>query len=110
MESSVSDMDKRLIPVPLDAARLSIHARTMLAAADIAGGIEALADFLQVPRAELLRWMAGAEPPPERYFLAAVEILWGDHELLRKSFHPDTGTKALPRNDPTKPDVPDRKG
>ena len=101
--------DKRIIPVPVDAARLSIHARTMLAAADVAGGIEALADFLQAPRPELLTWMTGAERPPEKYFLAAVEILWGDHELLRKSFHPDTGTKPPLRSDPSEPDVSDKK-
>jgi hypothetical protein len=38
-----------------------------------------------------------------------VEILWGDHELLRKSFHPDTGTKPPPRNDPSQPGVSDKK-
>jgi hypothetical protein len=99
--------DKRIIPVPLEAGRLGIHARTMLAAADIAGGIEALADYLQAPRGELLTWMTGAARPPEEYFLAAVDMLWGDHELLRKSFHPDRGTKAPLREDPTKPDAPE---
>jgi hypothetical protein len=99
--------DKRIIPAPLEAAGLTIHARTMLAAADIAGGIDVLAEFLQVQRNELLSWMGGAERPPEKYFLAAVDILWGDHETLRKAFHPDKGTKVPITKDAPEPDVSD---
>src|ERR1700730_7592489 len=95
--------NKRMIPVPSEAGRLDVHARTMLAAADILGGIGPLADFLRVPRHELLTWMTGAERPPEINFLAAGDILLGDHQLLRKAFHPEVGSKALLRNDPPKP-------
>jgi hypothetical protein len=65
----------------------------MLAAADILGGIEALADLLQTPRDELLTWITGTEQPAEMYFLAAVDVILGDHELLRKTFHQEQAAK-----------------
>jgi hypothetical protein len=72
----------------------------MLAAADTLGGISALAEFLKTPRDELIAWMSGAQCPPQTSFLAAVNIVLDEHELLRKTFHAEKGSKALLRADP----------
>jgi hypothetical protein len=60
-----------------------VHARTMLAAAEVLGGLSSLADFLKVSRAELFRWTAGVERPPQALFLLAVDVVLDDNEKLR---------------------------
>jgi hypothetical protein len=92
--------DKRPTPVPISPERLSVYARTMLAAADTLGGITALAEFLKAPRDELIGWMSGIKRPPEKSFLAAIDVVLDEHELLRKTFHPEKGSKALLRAGP----------
>jgi hypothetical protein len=53
----------------------SVYSRTLHRACLILGGVEQLAKHLDVPLADLQRWLRGEQPPPERAFLAAVEII-----------------------------------
>jgi hypothetical protein len=53
----------------------SPYARALHRACLILGGIQSLATHLKVPEADLRRWMAGEEEPPEPIFLAAVEVI-----------------------------------
>jgi hypothetical protein len=53
----------------------SAYARALHRACLIAGGIGPLARHLEVSEADLRRWMAGEEEPPEPIFLAAVEVI-----------------------------------
>jgi hypothetical protein len=53
----------------------SAYARGLHRACLILGGIQALAQHLKISEADLRRWMAGEEEPPEPVFLAAVEII-----------------------------------
>lgn len=68
-----------------------VHARTMLAAAETLGGLSELAEFLKVSRAEVLRWVAGAERLPQVVFLQAVDLVLENNEKLRGEL------KILPR-------------
>src|SRR5712671_4459919 len=67
-----------------------VHARTMMAAAEALGGLSNLAEFFKVSRAELFRWAAGAERPPQALFLLAVDVVLDDNEKLQG------GLKILP--------------
>jgi hypothetical protein len=60
-----------------------VHARTMLAAAEALGGLSNLAEFLKVSRAELFRWVAGADRPPQALFLLTVDVVLDDNDKLR---------------------------
>jgi hypothetical protein len=53
----------------------SVYARTLHRACLVLGGIEPLAKHLEVSDGELRRWLRGEEQPPERIFLAAVEVI-----------------------------------
>jgi hypothetical protein len=53
----------------------SVYARALHRACLVLGGVEQLATHLEVPDADLHRWLRGEEQPPERIFLAAVEIV-----------------------------------
>jgi hypothetical protein len=53
----------------------SAYARAVHRACLIVGGVQSLAKHLKVSEAELRRWMAGEEEPPEPVFLAAVEVI-----------------------------------
>lgn len=88
-------LNKPVDPLPHPAARKSgVHARTMLAAAEALGGLSELAEFFQVSRAEVFRWVAGAGRPPQILFLLAVDIVLDDNEKLRDEL------KILPRATP----------
>jgi hypothetical protein len=56
-------------------ARSSVQARALHRACLVVGGVEALAKHLDCTGADLDRWLRGEECPPERAFLAAVEIV-----------------------------------
>jgi len=56
-------------------AHASVYARTLHRACLVLGGVEQLAKHLEVTDADLRRWLGGEEQPPERVFLAAVEIV-----------------------------------
>src|SRR5882672_4835818 len=53
----------------------SVYARTLHRACLVLGGIAQLAKHLEVADVDLRRWLRGEEQPPERIFLAAVEIV-----------------------------------
>lgn len=52
-----------------------VHQRTLLRAAAVLGGINALAKRLKVRPGLLLTWMRGRTRVPQQVFLAAVEIV-----------------------------------
>ena len=54
-----------------DAASVS----TLLDAAAIAGGIQALARRLRVPQKQLTSWMEGDEPTPSAVYLRAIDFV-----------------------------------
>lgn len=53
----------------------SVYARTLHRACLVLGGIERLAKHLEAADVDLRRWMGGEVQPPERIFLAAVEVV-----------------------------------
>jgi hypothetical protein len=53
----------------------SVYARTLHRACLIVGGIRQLAERLEVPEADVRRWLKGEDIPPEEVFVAAVEIV-----------------------------------
>jgi hypothetical protein len=53
----------------------TVFARALHRACLIVGGIDELAKRLEVPKADLERWIRGNEEPPQRPFNAAVEII-----------------------------------
>jgi hypothetical protein len=53
----------------------SVYARALHRACLVLGGVEQLAKHLEASEADLSRWLRGEEPPPERAFLAAVEVV-----------------------------------
>ncbi len=69
--------------MPRHAACIACHAvdvrnrytETLQYAAATIGGPARLAKFLDVPRATLLRWLAGEEPPPQQVFLDALDVI-----------------------------------
>jgi hypothetical protein len=52
-----------------------VHIRTLIRAAQIVGGPEALALRLNVTPSHLALWMSGAEPCPPNIFLRAVDLV-----------------------------------
>lgn len=83
-------IDPVFIPLP---SKSGVHARTMLAAAEALGGLSELAEYFKVSRAEIFRWVAGAEWPPQVVFLLAVDVVLNHNEKLRGEL------KVLPRAD-----------
>jgi DNA-binding transcriptional regulator YdaS (Cro superfamily) len=59
---------------------LTVYARTLSRAAQLAGGQEALAQRLDVEETQLALWMNGAAKPPGDVFLKAADIV-SEHEL-----------------------------
>jgi hypothetical protein len=53
----------------------SVYARTLHRACLVLGGAEQLAKHLDVSDADLRHWLRGEGQPPERVFLAAVEVV-----------------------------------
>lgn len=56
-------------------ARESVHVKALQRACSILGSFDALAGHLGVDATDLRSWLQGQQEPPERVFLAAVEIL-----------------------------------
>lgn len=79
--------ERRTIPVMRDlsaAARdcplappedSSVYSRTLHRACLVLGGLPQLAKHLEVPQADLQLWIRGEAQPPERVFLASVEVI-----------------------------------
>ena len=53
----------------------SVYARALHRACLVLGGVDQLAKHLDVTDAEIRQWLRGEEQPPERAFLAAVEVV-----------------------------------
>ena len=53
----------------------TIYSRTLQKAADLCGGRERLCRILQVPKAELDRWIADEAKPPRDLFLRVVDLI-----------------------------------
>ena len=53
----------------------SVYSRTLQKAAELAGGQKKLARYLQVPLAEVEKWIAGSSTPPIATFLKAVDLV-----------------------------------
>ena len=53
----------------------SVYSRALLKAAELLGGRAELARMLQVPGAEIDRWIADEEKPPREMFLRVVDII-----------------------------------
>lgn len=51
------------------------YTETLQCAAATIGGPARLAKFLNVPRASVVRWLAGEEAPPNQVFLDALDVI-----------------------------------
>lgn len=51
------------------------YTETLSCAAATIGGPDRLAQFLNVPRGRLMRWLAGEEAPPNQVFLDALDVI-----------------------------------
>ena len=51
------------------------YTETLACAAATIGGQGRLAQFLDVPRSALVRWLAGEEAPPDQVFLDALDVI-----------------------------------
>jgi len=51
------------------------YTETLSCAAATIGGADKLAQFLQVSRQRLSRWLAGEEAPPNQVFLDALDVI-----------------------------------
>jgi hypothetical protein len=51
------------------------YTETLACAAATIGGTARLAQFLNVSRPRLMRWLSGEEPPPSQVFLDALDVI-----------------------------------
>ena len=51
------------------------YTQTLACAAATIGGPGRLAQFLDMPRSALVRWLAGEEAPPHQVFLDALDVI-----------------------------------
>jgi hypothetical protein len=56
-------------------AHANVYSRALHRACLIVGGLDKLAERLQVPVDDARRWLQGEELPPDRVFVECVEIL-----------------------------------
>jgi hypothetical protein len=68
-------MSARVDCPPLSKTRVTVYARTLHRACEVLGGMDALSRHLDVPAATLTRWIGGADQPPLKIFLAAVDVV-----------------------------------
>ena len=59
-------------------ASTSVYSRAVRKAAEMLGGREKLARTLQVPVAEIEKWILGERKPPRELFLRVVDLLIED--------------------------------
>jgi hypothetical protein len=52
-----------------------VYSRTFQKAAELIGGQKKLARHLQVPLADLEKWIAGGATPPHAVFLKAIDLV-----------------------------------
>jgi DNA-binding transcriptional regulator YdaS (Cro superfamily) len=73
----------------------SVEIRALRKAAQLAGGIKALAKRLDLKERQLDRWLAGKEPIPREHFLRIVDVLLD--ELAPSADADDGGEPPAPR-------------
>jgi hypothetical protein len=63
--------------------RVTVHTRVLHRACQELGGVEQLAQFLNVPVTTVYRWLEGESTPPMSIFLKAVDVVmpeWGPED------------------------------
>lgn len=82
----------------------TVHARALKRAAEILGGIDKLATFLNVPPFPLKFWIEGMDVPPLRAFLKAVDAI-AEYETGRLTMPTTSATEPATRaTEPTQSD------
>lgn len=81
-----------------------VYARTLRRAAQVAGGVNELAERLSVPSEDLARWLATGKLVPLEVFLQAVDVVVS-HDLDQVSNEPTIEFTPPPQQDrePAKP-------
>jgi hypothetical protein len=51
------------------------YTEALSCAAAVLGGVDRLAQFLDVPRPRLARWLAGEEAPPPELYITALDVI-----------------------------------
>jgi hypothetical protein len=51
------------------------YTKVMRRALEAMGSVQGLADCLQAEKAEVIRWIAGHDQPPEDKFMRAIDIM-----------------------------------
>jgi hypothetical protein len=74
---------------------IETYARTLARAAQMVGGEKDLAARLGVPHLLLAEWITGRKAPPQRMFLAAVDIVM-EHSLQQEAAAPKDGAPTRP--------------
>ena len=69
----------------------SVYSRALRKAADLLGGREKLSKILQVPCADIDRWIADEAKPPREVFLRVVDLILDEGAPAA-----DTGDKPEP--------------
>jgi hypothetical protein len=65
------------------ATRVTVHTRVLHRACQKLGGVDQLAQFLNVPLPTVYRWLEGESTPPMSIFLKTVDIVmpeWGPED------------------------------
>jgi hypothetical protein len=73
----------------------SVYSRTFQKAAELKGGQKKLARYLQVPLADVEKWIIGKDTPPIAIFLKAVDLVL---EETSSSAGSDPGDPPAPRD------------
>ena len=73
-----------------------VYSRTLQKAAELAGGPKKLARELQVPLADLEKWISGAAQPPLATFLKAIDFVLDETQPPGASSEP--ADPAAPRD------------
>jgi len=63
----------------------SVYSRAVRKAAELAGGREKLSRMLQVPLAEIEKWIADKGKPPREIFLRVVDVIIDDSGMPESS-------------------------
>jgi hypothetical protein len=72
----------------------SVYSRAVRKAAEMAGGREELARSLQVPLADVDKWILGEKKPPRDVFLRVVDLLIEDSAGSDSPGEPPAGRDA----------------
>ena len=73
---------------------VSVYSRAVRKAAEMAGGREELARTLQVPLADVEKWILGEKKPPREVFLRVVDLLIEDSAGADSTGEPPVGRDA----------------